>query len=89
MGCNFSLPRTAFEAVNGYEEDWPGMPYWEDWDLEVRLRKAGRTFRPILNAAVVFHLHHSERPLDEVRYLRETRHTAKIRSQVGLDQYKR
>ncbi len=61
MGVNFSLPRTAFEAVNGYDEAWE-IPWREDRDLELRLRRAGYPFYPLLNRAVVYHLHHPIKP---------------------------
>jgi glycosyltransferase involved in cell wall biosynthesis len=61
MGVNFSLPRGAFEAVNGYDEAWE-VPWREDRDLELRLRRAGYRFYPLLNRAVVYHLHHESGP---------------------------
>lgn len=63
MGVNFSLPRAAFEAVNGYDEAWE-IPWREDRDLELRLRRAGYPFYPLLNRAVVYHLHHPVKPFD-------------------------
>lgn len=61
MGVNFSLPRAAFLAVNGYDETWE-IPWREDRDLEIRLRRAGHPFYPLLNRAVVYHLWHETRP---------------------------
>jgi glycosyltransferase involved in cell wall biosynthesis len=61
MGVNFSLPRGAFEAVNGYDEQWD-VPWREDRDLELRLRRAGYPFFPLLNRAVVYHLWHETKP---------------------------
>lgn len=61
MGVNFSLPRGAFEAVNGYDEAWQ-VPWREDRDLELRLLRAGYPFYPLLNRAVVYHLWHDTRP---------------------------
>ncbi|MCZ6785687.1 MAG: glycosyltransferase [Planctomycetota bacterium] len=55
MGVNFSLPRRRFEAVNGYDED---LARRLDWDLELRLRRSDFLFYPLLNRAVVYHLHH-------------------------------
>jgi GT2 family glycosyltransferase len=60
MGVNFSLPRTAFVDVNGYDEGWVVYGH-EDRDLELRLQRAGWPFRALLNRAVVFHLWHRER----------------------------
>ena len=63
MGCNFSLPRPAFEEVNGFDEAWPGSALLsDDFDLELRLRRAGWKLVPILNRGIVYHVHHSERP---------------------------
>lgn len=61
MGVNFSLPREAFVYVNGYDETWTVYGH-EDRDLELRLIRAGVPRSPVLNRAVVFHLHHEERP---------------------------
>lgn len=63
MGVNFSLPRAAFFAVNGYDESHP-VPWREDRDLELRLERAGFRFFPLLNRAVVHHLHHPRRAFD-------------------------
>lgn len=72
MGVNFSLPRGAFEAVNGYDEAWE-IPWREDRDLELRLRRAGYPFFPLLNRAVVYHLHHAIQPFGpESRAVNET-----------------
>jgi hypothetical protein len=61
MGVNFSLPRDAFFSVNGYDEAWE-VPWREDRDLELRLLRAGYPFFPLLNRAVVYHLHHETKP---------------------------
>jgi hypothetical protein len=58
MGVNFSVSRTAFEAVNGYDMDWSGRR--EDRELEIRLRIGGAKFVPLINRAVVYHLFHPE-----------------------------
>jgi glycosyltransferase involved in cell wall biosynthesis len=57
MGVNFSLPREAFERVNGYDEDYESYGF-EDYDLEIRLRRSGYDLYPLLNRAVVYHLYH-------------------------------
>jgi len=57
MGVNFSLTREAFERVNGYDEDYESYGF-EDYDLEIRLRRAGYDLYPLLNRAVVYHLYH-------------------------------
>jgi len=59
MGCNFSLPRAAFEAVNGYDEEFNRFRR-EDRDLELRLQNFGMRMVPIINRACVWHLYHPE-----------------------------
>ena len=61
MGVNFSLPRAAFLAVDGYDETWD-VPWREDRDLELRLLRAEVPFYPLLNRAVVYHLWHETKP---------------------------
>ena len=47
MGCNFSAPRAAVEAVNGYDASWEGARHLcEDLDLEIRLRRQGTPLTP-------------------------------------------
>ena len=64
MGVNFSLPREAYVHVNGYDETWTVYGH-EDRDLELRLIRAGVPRTPVLNRAVVFHLHHEQRAKSE------------------------
>jgi hypothetical protein len=64
MGVNFSLPREAFEQVNGYDEDWVVYGH-EDRDLELRLLRSGFPFYPLLNRAVVYHIYHPMRPISD------------------------
>lgn len=60
MGVNFSLPKAVFTAVNGYDETWESYGP-EDRDLELRIIRSGIPRLALLNRAVVFHLHHTER----------------------------
>ena len=64
MGVNFSLPREALYAVNGFNEAYSTYGL-EDYDLELRLRRAGNTLYPLLNRAVVYHLHHPMKKIAE------------------------
>jgi GT2 family glycosyltransferase len=64
MGVNFGLGREAFDVVNGYNEQWT-FPWREDYDLQLRLNRAGFTFYPLLNRAIVYHIYHLERVLSE------------------------
>lgn len=60
MGVNYSLPREVFFAVNGYDEQW-NMYGREDLDIELRLKRGGYSFYPLLNRAIVYHVYHPER----------------------------
>lgn len=86
MGVNFSLPREAFVAVNGFDEAWTIYGH-EDRDLELRLQRAGFQQKALLNRAVVFHLHHDERErTDETRRLiAEAEKSDAVRCAVGFE----
>ena len=60
MGVNFGLGREAFYAVNGLNEQWTVYGR-EDYDLQLRLKRAGFEFYPLLNRGIVYHLFHEER----------------------------
>lgn len=86
MGVNYSLPRAAFVAVNGYDEAW--VVYGcEDRDLELRLLRAGWPFKALLNRAVVYHLWHQERERSELtlKLLREAEESTATRCGRGLE----
>jgi GT2 family glycosyltransferase len=57
VGLNFSLYRTDFERVNGFDEDYTGWAQ-EDDDLGLRLMLAGLRPKSIAPLAVAFHVHH-------------------------------
>jgi hypothetical protein len=84
MGVNFSLSRTAFETVNGYDVEWSERR--QDRDLDLRLTRAGLRYVPLLNRAVVYHLYHEERrPSQEVEArVREESTSDRVRCRVGL-----
>ncbi len=84
MGVNFSISRTAFAHVNGYDEEWPDRR--EDRDLELRLRRAGFRFIALIHRAVVYHLHHFERPtpISTNRRVQLEERSSRIRCRAGL-----
>ncbi len=86
MGVNFSLPKSAFAAINGYNEEWEVYGH-EDRDLELRLIRAGYPRKALLNRAVVFHLHHPERERSEetMRLIRAAEESTDIRCARGYD----
>lgn len=64
MGVNYSIPKEAFLAVNGYDEAWTFYGH-EDFDIEQRLKRAGYGFQAILNRGIVYHVYHTEREQSE------------------------
>jgi len=86
MGCNFSLPRAAFVAVNGYDEEFD--VYWgEDRDLGERLHNSGMRMVPIINRACVWHLYHPESSMSpELHALRDAKIALRrTRCENGMD----
>jgi len=73
LGSNFSLEKSLFAEVNGFNEDFVGYG-GEDTELEYRLRLAGAAFRWVRQLAIQYHLHHPPRPAVENRMdvLRQT-----------------
>ena len=61
VGCNFSCPRAALEAVNGFNEDFEEPGTGEDSDLEWRLHAAGWRTKSVKFLAPVYHLYHPPR----------------------------
>lgn len=84
MGCNFSAPRAALEAINGYDASWEGAAHLcEDLDLEIRLRQQGTPLAPLLHTANVYHLNHYRPIPAHVPQLREERW--QVESPIAVD----
>ena len=56
-GCNFSLYKDLFYAINGCDEDFLDGSI-EDNDLGIRVLNQGKRVRSVRNYAVIFHLWH-------------------------------
>jgi len=84
MGVNFSLSRRAFEAVNGWDEEWPGRR--GDRDLDLRLVRGGFRCAALIQRAIVYHLHHLERPNSDAIQSRvaEEERSNRVRCESGL-----
>ena len=89
MGCNFSLPRAVYEAVNGSDEDFAGFG-GEDFDLGVRLKNAGYRMTPLINRGCTYHLYHPMKSMpDEVRAMRDAKAAlGRTRCDHGLDDHR-
>ena len=86
MGVNFSVSRSAFFHVNGYANDAPVRR--EDRELELRLRRSGFQLAPLLNRAIVYHLHHAMKAAspEEENRLRRLEAEVSLQSADGLEQ---
>jgi glycosyltransferase involved in cell wall biosynthesis len=56
-GCNFSLPKELFMAINGSDEDFLDGSI-EDNDIGIRVLNQGKRIRSVRGLAIVFHLWH-------------------------------
>lgn len=66
IGCHFSLPRSAFERVNGFDERYVGWGL-EDDDLAMRLYGAGVRSKSLIREARALHLWHPTLQPDSTR----------------------
>jgi len=62
LGCNFSLHKADFYAVNGYDERIIGRGM-EDCNLNERLKMDGCKIRTLTRQAVQYHLFHQFDPV--------------------------
>jgi len=86
MGVNFSLPRSVFEALNGFEEDNP-VGRRDDRELELRIIHNDIPRYPLLHRAIVYHLDHGAAQQQDASraWLAERRESKDRRARVGLD----
>lgn len=57
-GCNFSLPKDLFLAINGCDEDFVDGSI-EDNDIGIRVLNQGKQLRSVRGLAIIFHLWHA------------------------------
>lgn len=60
LGCNFSITKADFAAVNGFNEAFRGRG-GEDTDIDLRLRRNGVRVRCLRNKLIEYHLMHEVR----------------------------
>jgi len=86
LGCNFSIMKEDFAAVNGFNEDFEGRG-GEDTDIDLRLRRNGVRVRCLRNKLIQYHLIHEVRvgtfEGDHERIARRSA-SGEIRAQKGL-----
>lgn len=56
-GCNFSLSKDLFMAINGCDEDFVDGSI-EDNDIGIRVQNQGKRLRSVRGLAIIFHLWH-------------------------------
>lgn len=86
LGCNFSIMKTDFAAVNGFNEEFLGRG-GEDTDIDLRLRRNGVRLRCLRNKLIEYHLMHGVRvgtyESDSAR-IQEAQAAGEIRARRGL-----
>lgn len=86
LGCNFSIMKGDFAAVNGFNEDFEGRG-GEDTDIDFRLRHSGVRVRCLRNKLIEYHLMHDVRvgtfESDQAR-IAQGAAIGEVRAQKGL-----
>ena len=85
-GCNYSVPKKALEAINGFDEEYEGYGR-EDTDVELRLQNLGYQIKSMKGLAIQFHVWHPRRefvPANDDR-LEEVKRTKRVRALRGLN----
>ncbi len=86
LGCNFSIMKKDFAAVNGFNEEFLGRG-GEDTDIDLRLRRNGMGVRCLRNKLIEYHLTHEVRvgtfESDSAR-IQEAQAAGEIRARKGL-----
>jgi GT2 family glycosyltransferase len=84
-GCNYSIPREALEAINGFDEEYEGYGR-EDTDVELRLQNLGLRIKSLKGIALQYHVWHPRReftPGNDTR-LEELKKSGRVRCVKGL-----
>ena len=85
-GCNYSIPRSALESINGFDEAYEGYGR-EDTDVEIRLQNLGLKIKSMKGLALQFHIWHPRRgftPSNDKR-LELLKSSGRVRCAMGLD----
>lgn len=85
-GCNYSIPRAALEALNGFDEEYEGYGR-EDTDVEIRLQNLGLKIKSMKGLALQFHVWHPRReftPANDTR-LEELKKSGRVQAIRGLN----
>ncbi len=89
-GCNFSLFKKDFIAVNGFNEEFQGWGK-EDSELAIRLYRYGLRRKDLKFKAVCFHLYHPlhdrSRLAENLQLLERTSRSRDYYCKNGIDKY--
>ncbi|MDH4276419.1 MAG: galactosyltransferase-related protein, partial [Gammaproteobacteria bacterium] len=58
LGCNFSLYKQDLLDINGFDTRYQSPGIGEDTDIDFRLRLNGCKTKPLIHAAIQYHLYH-------------------------------
>lgn len=86
LGCNFSIMKSDFAAVNGFNEEFLGRG-GEDTDIDLRLRRNGVRVRCLRNKLIEYHLMHDVRVGTyerDSRRIQEAQAMGEIRARKGF-----
>jgi glycosyltransferase involved in cell wall biosynthesis len=83
-GCNYSVPREALEALNGFDEAYEGYGR-EDTDVELRLQNLGLRIKSLKGVALQFHVWHPRREFTSANdsRLEELKVSRRVRCEQG------
>ena len=81
IGCNFSCYKKDMLAINGYNEDLPGVGA-EDSDLQWRFEGLGMSTKAVKFLIPVYHLYHEHKRLDYEVNLRIINENRKLNAYV-------
>lgn len=69
LGCNFSIHKSDFLKINGFDERYEAPTVGEDTDVEYRAGQAGISIKSVRNLAVQYHLYHEKLSRQNDNYL--------------------
>lgn len=86
LGCNFSIHKSDFLDINGFDERYVAPSIGEDSDVEYRLDLKGVGIKSLNNIAVQYHLYHKlqDRPAENLALFEEVKKNGNFFTPYGL-----
>lgn len=89
LGCNFSVFKKDFLAINGFDEGYGGTALSDDTDLDWRFQAYGLKIKSCKNIANVFHMWHKVvdrgNPSKEIELMKQNKKENKYICEKGLN----